>query len=500
MNPETDVSFERPPDDRRARREPRRGVLRRSAAALAIIAAALAGITAGPSAVSADARPVTASDTACPHMTDSIIRLYSAYFLRAPDQGGFDFWVGEYSAGNRGLQGMSDFFSSSDEFRSLYDNLSNAEFVDLVYRNVLGRPSEPEGRQFWISQLDSGAMSRGTVMISFSESEEYVARTGTAVPLAGYFSWYPEGTGFTCGPEAVALELLPTDDAVDVLAIHDPAVSSQGGFVDVYDVVGNEIFYAESTFVPFDHISVAQYDASFFSAQGVEVIADPQVSIYVVAYPSTMATWDVRNGWRTEDRRQPTMGELVDEMLSAEFASDVFWAREWPKISDQPYDAPFSYGMYDGTRAGNGPRCFGQTLPAFNAVYCPDGHFVAYDVNLFSEALRVNGDAFVYFVVAHEWAHAIQARLPANQVSAATELQADCLAGATLLGVGANALQVDVNGTIFFEEGDVDELLTTFESLDGVPFVDGGSHGSAQERLDSFLFGAEFGISGCLVG
>jgi len=44
------------------------------------------------------------------------------------------------------------------------------------------------------------------------------------------------------------------------------------------------------------------------------------------------------------------------------------------------------------------------------------------------------GRAWVYLIIAHEWGHAIQARLSRRMVSVAAELQADCLAGATLAG------------------------------------------------------------------
>lgn len=478
---------------RRLRRTPRRAVM----LSLALLTASLgAGIT--PSPASADARPVTAADTACPHMTDSIIRLYSAYFLRAPDAAGFNFWAGEFSSGARGLQGMSDFFATSDEFNSLYANLSNPQFVDLVYRNVLGRQAEASGRNFWIGQLDSGAITRGTLMINFSESEEYVARTGTAVPLAGYFNWYPDGTAFTCGSEAVNFGLLPEDDNVDILVIHDPRVSAQGGFFDIYDVVGGTPQYFTGGFVPFDHIDSGTFDASLFSAEGIQILSEPQVSTYIVAYPNTQPALDTRSGWRTDQRRQPTFTELLNELADAEFATDVYWRNQFPDLFALPYSPPSSRGFYDGTRPSLAPTCSGITLSAYNAFYCRTEDYVAYDINLVSEAYRFNGDGFVYFLVAHEWAHAIQERMPQRFVSGAHELQADCLAGAALFGNTANAVTVDGNGTITFEPGDFDELFATFEQIGSLPWISGGSHGSAEERRSAFALGANEGVPSCL--
>ncbi len=109
-----------------------------------------------------------------------VSRLYSAYFVRAPEQGGFDFWLGQRAAG-RPLTDVSANFAASTEFVTTYGSLANTAFVDLVYANVVGRPADSVGRAFWIDYLARGN-SRGALMIGFSESAEYVARTGTASP------------------------------------------------------------------------------------------------------------------------------------------------------------------------------------------------------------------------------------------------------------------------------------------------------------------------------
>ncbi len=156
--------------------------------------------------------PAPDVDAACPAVTDSVTRLYSAYFLRAPEPDGWAYWVNNYAGGQHNMDSMSSFFAESPEFQSLYGSVSNDEFVDLVYSNVLGRAPEAEGRQFWSGQLASGAITRGQLMINFSESEEYVGLTDTAIPLAGYFNWYPAGTTFHCGTGGYLFELGRTGD------------------------------------------------------------------------------------------------------------------------------------------------------------------------------------------------------------------------------------------------------------------------------------------------
>jgi hypothetical protein len=104
--------------------------------------------------------------------TAPVTRLYFAYFLRVPDTGGLNFWLGQFRSGVS-LEAISQAFAQSTEFQSRYGSLTNSQFVSLVYNNVLGRPPDSGGLAFWTGRLDSGAMNRGQVMLAFSESAEY---------------------------------------------------------------------------------------------------------------------------------------------------------------------------------------------------------------------------------------------------------------------------------------------------------------------------------------
>ena len=111
-------------------------------------------------------------------------RLYTAYFLRLPDKGGLDYWVGLYRGGFP-LGDISTHFANSTEFRTRYGTLDNSAFVQLVYDNVLGRAPDSSGLAYWIDLLNKG-WPRGVVMTGFSESTEYrgnVANEMTVVML-----------------------------------------------------------------------------------------------------------------------------------------------------------------------------------------------------------------------------------------------------------------------------------------------------------------------------
>ncbi len=69
---------------------------------------------------------------------------------------------------------ISQLFANSAEFQLTYGSLTNRQFVELIFLNVLGRSPDQGGWDFWTGQLDAG-MSRGQLMFLFSESDEYRA-------------------------------------------------------------------------------------------------------------------------------------------------------------------------------------------------------------------------------------------------------------------------------------------------------------------------------------
>ncbi len=109
-----------------------------------------------------------------------IARLYSAYFDRAPDAGGWAYW-NQRSVDGLGLWEASDYFADSVEFKALYGNqLSHAAFLELVYENVLDRSPDASGLAYWVQRMNSGT-TRGEVMVFFSESAEYIAQVGPVI-------------------------------------------------------------------------------------------------------------------------------------------------------------------------------------------------------------------------------------------------------------------------------------------------------------------------------
>jgi hypothetical protein len=115
----------------------------------------------------------------------AVTRLYRAYFLRNPDHNGLTYWLNRRGEG-RTIASISQSFATSSEFKSRYGSLSNAAFVDRVYRNVLGRPADSGGTTYWVSRLNGGT-PRGQVMANFSQSSEYRRATDPGVRVVGTY-------------------------------------------------------------------------------------------------------------------------------------------------------------------------------------------------------------------------------------------------------------------------------------------------------------------------
>ncbi|MEM7275587.1 MAG: DUF4214 domain-containing protein [Actinomycetota bacterium] len=116
-------------------------------------------------------------DAPAAELDGQIIRLYQAYVQRNPDQAGFLYWRRSLLNGLP-LVAASDFFAQSAEFTARYGTLTDEQFVDQIYTNVLGRAADDAGRDYWVGQLGAG-ITRGEVMLAFSESAEFIDRTGT---------------------------------------------------------------------------------------------------------------------------------------------------------------------------------------------------------------------------------------------------------------------------------------------------------------------------------
>jgi len=104
-----------------------------------------------------------------------ITGLYVAFFNRAADQKGLDYWVAKTDeVAQQGGDVSSVFkiiaggFATHPTFKSTYDHLENKAFVEAIYKNALGRDGDAKGIAYW-TDLVERAMSRPDMVAAFVE-------------------------------------------------------------------------------------------------------------------------------------------------------------------------------------------------------------------------------------------------------------------------------------------------------------------------------------------
>ena len=123
--------------------------------------------------------PVTIPEAGA--MVDQVERLYHAAFNRAPDAPGLGYWLDQRATGLP-ISSVANLFVQSAEFRATYASPDEAEFVKILYRNVLNRHSDSEGLAYWTGRLRSGGLTRPQVLLAFSDSPELVESSSSLAP------------------------------------------------------------------------------------------------------------------------------------------------------------------------------------------------------------------------------------------------------------------------------------------------------------------------------
>jgi len=114
------------------------------------------------SSVTAKVQKEVASDT-----QTRLVQLYVATFGRAPDTAGMLYWVGQISSGVMTIEQTAKSFFVQPEAQAWYPPTQPiGDFIDTVYQNVLNRASDADGKAYWTTQLNSGAVDKATFVLA----------------------------------------------------------------------------------------------------------------------------------------------------------------------------------------------------------------------------------------------------------------------------------------------------------------------------------------------
>lgn len=113
-------------------------------------------------------------------VNQQITAIYVAYYDRAPDPAGLQFWVDQHESG-RSLAQIATDFSGAAETKDKYAYFSTPAlvsadaFITGVYSNLFGRTPDSAGLDFWSDQLESGSTPVGEIILAILEGAQDVA-------------------------------------------------------------------------------------------------------------------------------------------------------------------------------------------------------------------------------------------------------------------------------------------------------------------------------------
>ena len=106
-------------------------------------------------------------------VTGKMFRVYNAAFNRFPDSDGLEYWIKKNSSGENTERQVAESFLASSEFKEKYgEDVSNEQYVNNLYNNILGRDADADGYNYWVGQLNNGIEDRSELLLGFAESNE----------------------------------------------------------------------------------------------------------------------------------------------------------------------------------------------------------------------------------------------------------------------------------------------------------------------------------------
>jgi predicted metalloprotease len=239
----------------------------------------------------------------------------------------------------------------------------------------------------------------------------------------------------------------------------------------------------------------------------VGVLATAGCATVVIGRPTALepSPVDVPEG---EVRVVGAVDEPVD-VLSRNALADLeqYWATTLPEVFGTEFQ-PLAGGYFsvdpgnvDPSAYPDGVGCGADPQEAENnAYYCqapnaPNSDAITYDRAFLGELADDFGRFIPALVMAHEFGHAVQARVGSPGSSIATETQADCLAGTWTRWVADGNAEFSR-----LREPELDELLRGYLQLRdpvGTSTAAESAHGSYFDRVSAFQEGFDDGAEAC---
>lgn len=140
-----------------------------------------------------------------PVITQQVQELYIAYFARAADTYGLEYWAGilDGDPANPALDVIAAAFAASAEYRADYAQSTNGQKVAAVYQNLFGRTPETAGLTYWSDLMDKQTLSVDQMVTAIAAGAQttdlyaYDAKVNVATAITTALDTLPEIMSYT---------------------------------------------------------------------------------------------------------------------------------------------------------------------------------------------------------------------------------------------------------------------------------------------------------------
>ena len=101
-------------------------------------------------------------------------RLYKGVLGREGEAAGLGYVINRLDQGET-LRNVASGYLNSPEYQIKFGNTDQSTFINLLYKNILGRDADQSGMSFITQWMANGA-TREDVTLGFTESPEYIAQ------------------------------------------------------------------------------------------------------------------------------------------------------------------------------------------------------------------------------------------------------------------------------------------------------------------------------------
>ncbi len=236
------------------------------------------------------------SKTVSAAQLQNLIELYIAFFNRVPDADGLAYWIDQFKGGQSIDQIADNFYKAAliySDITKYTASMSDADFIKVVYKNVLGRDEvDAEGMSYWSTALakpagTDGAATRAT-LINFILNSAHTfkgnAQYGHVADLldnklavATYFA-IQQGINYNTPAESIekgvkiAAAVTPTSTqaALDLIAVIDTALDLRSPAPDpqvtIKTTMGDIVVELNATKAPNTTANFLRYtEANFYT-------------------------------------------------------------------------------------------------------------------------------------------------------------------------------------------------------------------------------------------